>query len=195
MKDIKNDTHHKFDVSRLNRLERPERYALYRPEELLKEAGLQSGMIGVDIGCGTGFFTSKAAQLVGSAGRVYALDIETPMLDYVANRNLGEHVHLLKNEESSFPLPDDVADFAIMGLVLHEAVDKMAFLKEAVRVLKKGGILVGLEWKKLDEEKGPEFHVRLSQIETQNYLKKVGFENIAITDWTDSHYTFKCSKK
>lgn len=182
---------HKFDSSRMDRLERPERYQLYRPAELLRLSGLTIGMTGVDIGCGTGFFTSKALELVGDSGKIYAMDIEDQMLAYVKQRQLKGPLEILKNEENIFPLTDELADVAIMGLVLHEAVDKPSFLKEAARILKPNGVLIGLEWKKIKESKGPEEHERLGEEETHVLLKKAGFEGITVKEWTDSHYVFK----
>ena len=43
--------------------------------DFLEEAGLGSGMTMVDYGCGPGFVTLRAGEMVGPAGRVYALDI------------------------------------------------------------------------------------------------------------------------
>ena len=56
------------------------------PEEFLKNAGLRSGDTVVDVGCGPGFMTLPAAELVGPNGRVYAVDIKQPMLNLVDTR-------------------------------------------------------------------------------------------------------------
>jgi ubiquinone/menaquinone biosynthesis C-methylase UbiE len=182
---------HKFDSSKMNRLERPERYQLYRPAELLRQFGLKIGMTCVDIGCGTGFFTTKALELVGDTGKVYAMDIEDQMLAYVKQRQLKGPLEVIQNEENVFPLPDKLADVAVMGLVLHEAIDKPSFLNEAARILKPNGVLIGLEWKKIEETKGPEKQERLNEEEIIALLKQSGFEAITVKGWTDSHYVFK----
>jgi demethylmenaquinone methyltransferase/2-methoxy-6-polyprenyl-1,4-benzoquinol methylase len=55
-------------------MDSPLRYRLSNPVAILEGAGIQPGQEVLEIGCGTGFFTVPAAELVGSEGRVYALD-------------------------------------------------------------------------------------------------------------------------
>lgn len=45
------------------------------PLKTLDEVGVKQGMAVLDFGCGPGEFSLAAAELVGSAGTVYALDI------------------------------------------------------------------------------------------------------------------------
>ena len=130
--------HHKFDPARLARLERPERHALMRPRDLLQAAGITEGMTVVDIGCGTGFFTLPAAELVGPTGRVLALDIAPAMLDFLRDRKPPPHVDVLPCDESTFPITDDTADLVVLSLVLHEAVDPHRFLADIARLLRPG---------------------------------------------------------
>ena len=40
----------------------------------------------VDLGCGPGFFTLPLAEMVGEAGRVVAVDLQSAMLDKVRTR-------------------------------------------------------------------------------------------------------------
>jgi ubiquinone/menaquinone biosynthesis C-methylase UbiE len=49
-------------------------------EQLLKALDLQPGEAVCDMGCGNGFYTLKLAELVGPTGKVFAVDIQSPML-------------------------------------------------------------------------------------------------------------------
>ena len=60
---------HKFDPARLGSLTSERRQQVVNPLVLLQRAGLKSGDIILDLGCGAGFFALPAAQLAGEAGR------------------------------------------------------------------------------------------------------------------------------
>ena len=61
-------------------LDEATRRSWFNPEKVLADAGLRSGMVFVDVGCGDGFFTIMAAQLVGEKGMVYAVDTDVSAL-------------------------------------------------------------------------------------------------------------------
>lgn len=52
---------------------------LMNPVNTLKGAGIQPGQTVLEVGCGTGFFTIPAAELLGDQGCLVAMD---PLLDY-----------------------------------------------------------------------------------------------------------------
>ena len=54
---------------------------------MLAGAGVAAGSRVVDYGCGPGYFTLIAAELVGAAGKVYAVDLEPRMVDLVRRRS------------------------------------------------------------------------------------------------------------
>ncbi|MFU8802300.1 MAG: class I SAM-dependent methyltransferase [Bradymonadaceae bacterium] len=181
-------SHHKFDPVRLFRLERPERHAQLRPGALLDVARVGPGMIVVDVGCGTGFFSMVAAERVGPTGRVIALDIAEAMLEFLRKRDPPPHVEVLRSEESALPVSSEVADVVVLGLVLHEAVDPPDFLGEVRRVLRPGGVVLCLEWKAQREERGPRLEDRVDVITAKSWFNEARFEDVATRDWTPSHY-------
>jgi len=50
-------------------------------ESLLERAALQSGEWVLDVGCGGGITSARAAELVGPAGKVVGVDISAPILE------------------------------------------------------------------------------------------------------------------
>ena len=65
----------KFDPRKKDQLTAPEREEKLHPKALLQSFGLQAGNFMADIGCGPGFFTIPAAEIVGPNGKVYAADM------------------------------------------------------------------------------------------------------------------------
>ena len=51
------------------------------PERTLRAAGVRSGQQVLEVGCGTGYFTLAAANMVGDLGCIYALDLYPPAIE------------------------------------------------------------------------------------------------------------------
>ena len=105
---------------------------------------LQPGETAIDLGCGAGFDTILAAQMVGPDGRVIGIDMTPAMLDK-ARRNadllgLG-NVVLRQGYLEELPVADGTADVVISNGVINLCPDKATVLAEAFRVLKPGGRL------------------------------------------------------
>jgi len=158
-------TMHKFSPENALRLERAERYTLIPPKGTLQRFGLSQGMTIADIGAGTGFFSRPAAELVGSTGTVYAVDMSREMVGTLTSLGLSPNMRTVVSQEYSVPLPDAVADIVFVSFVLHETDDRPRFLRELYRLVKPGGQLVIVEWKKQAEEHGPPMEERLSETE------------------------------
>jgi ubiquinone/menaquinone biosynthesis C-methylase UbiE len=113
------------------------------PRKRLEEAGLGQGQAVLDYGCGIGSYAIPAAQIVGDAGVVYALDIHPLAVEAVARRarkeNLTNVETIQSNRETG--LPDESLDAVLLYDVLHSVPDKGALLRELHRVLKPGGSL------------------------------------------------------
>lgn len=182
---------HKFDPAHRERLEHPDRLRLLPPRELLARAGVQEGMVVADVGCGPGFFTLPAAQMVGPLGRIYAIDIHPEMLEAVqdkARRADLLNIETVKAEESSIPLPDAVADVGLLAFVLHEAVDPAAFAREVVRLVAPGGHLLVLEWKKKQMPSGPPIRDRLTPEAAEGWLARAGLRVVDRFEPNPDHY-------
>jgi SAM-dependent methyltransferase len=98
----------------------------------------------VDIGAGSGMDTFLAARDVGTAGRVFAVDMTPAMLDlgrqHAALMGLRQ-VAYLQGLAEALPLPDGVADLVMSNGVINLVPDKDRVFGEAYRVLKPGGRL------------------------------------------------------
>ena len=68
------------------------------PLKLLKAAGLNEGQNVLEVGCGPGFFTVPAAQLVGEKGCVYAIDLVPAAIKRVEEK---VRLHNLTNVKAS----------------------------------------------------------------------------------------------
>lgn len=105
---------------------------------------INPGATVVDAGSGAGLDSLIASRLVGATGRVIGFDITPEML---AKARAGAAVTGANNVEfreayiESLPLPDAYADVVISNGVLNLTLDKVATLREWLRILKPGGQL------------------------------------------------------
>jgi arsenite methyltransferase len=103
---------------------------------------LQPGEQVVDVGCGAGLDTLIAAQQVGPAGRVVAVDMTAEMRvkTELGARELGlSNVEVREGFAEALPVNDHTADVIISNGVVNLCPDKRAVFREMRRVLKPGG--------------------------------------------------------
>src|SRR5205823_11203904 len=67
-------------------LERPEREKEEHPAKLIKALKLKPGDVVADIGAGSGYHAFRMAPLVGTKGKILAVDIQKEMLDLVREK-------------------------------------------------------------------------------------------------------------
>ena len=98
----------------------------------------------LDLGCGAGFDTILAAQMVGPNGKVIGVDM-TPEMIAKARTNAEKmgpaNVEFFLEEIEDLPLPDASVDLVISNGVFNLCSDKPKVLSEVFRVLKPGGRL------------------------------------------------------
>jgi ubiquinone/menaquinone biosynthesis C-methylase UbiE len=181
----------RFDTRKRLMLLSDERMALLQPEKLLRDLGLREGMTLADIGCGPGFFTIPAAQIVGPTGQALAADIQGEMLSSVRSRAL-EHglnnVRIVKTNDREIPISEGTCDFALLAFMLHEVDHRASFLHRAARILKPGGRLIVLEWDKVAEPMGPPVEDRLSPEELLADAQAAGLRVVDERSLTETQY-------
>ena len=123
------------------------RRRIQKPEKIIERSGIKKGMKILEIGCGSGTFTTFTARAVGTKGKVYALDIQPKMLEQLkrkldkpGNRDI-KNIKFILGSAYLLPFADNFLDLVYMITVFQEIPDKTKTLKEIKRVLKTGGIL------------------------------------------------------
>lgn len=155
----------KFDPRKKDQLTSPERTERLHPKELLQSLGVRAGDTVADIGCGPGFFTIPAAEIVGPSGKVYAADVQSDMIAAIMMRvaDLGlHHVEILKTSETDISLPDRSVDMVLLAFVLHEMDQRAQYLYRLRRTLRTGGRIAIVEWEKKPTDSGPPVADRLA---------------------------------
>jgi ubiquinone/menaquinone biosynthesis C-methylase UbiE len=164
---------------------------LYHPEINLESLGLRAGMVFMDIGCGSGFFTIPAAQIVGEQGKVYAVDTDASAINRL-KREAAEKG--LKNVTATVGAAEETvfcvacADIVFYSIVLHDFRDPAKVLQNAKRMIKPDGKLVNLDWKKKRTVFGPPMRMRFSEEQAQTLIKQAGFKIESVKDAESNFY-------
>jgi arsenite methyltransferase len=102
------------------------------------------GQTVLDVGCGAGFDSLLAAQIVGTNGKVIGVDMTLEMIAKARTnaKILGlMNVEFLLGEVEALPLAASSVDLAISNGVFNLCPDKRRVLSEVFRALKPGGRL------------------------------------------------------
>lgn len=188
---------HVFNSQNKHKLDNPERRKLLPPEQTVAQFTIKEGQVVADIGCGIGYFTLPIAKAVGETGRVLALDVQPSMVKATSERMAEaglKHVETSLSEPDSLPLQDQQVDGVFLSMILHEVPDLAEFLAEVHRVLKSGGQIMIIEWKKEETSFGPPVEERLEQQALADYLAEAGWQQVTIKTINDTVYGMEAVK-
>ncbi len=180
----------KFDPTGKERLDSPDRKLIMDPDKIIPQLDILDGQLVADIGAGTGYFSVPFSDAVSPRGKVYAIDISQSMLDSLVEKAESRGIRNIApvlSEEDTIPIDDGIVGLAFMSMVLHE-LDGDETLQETYRILKQGGRLAILDYKKIESEHGPPLWHRLSQEEAIEKCEKAGFTFSKIFDTSPDMY-------
>ena len=132
-------------------------YGLFmKPEKLLVPAGIKKGQQVLEVGCGPGFFTIPAAEMVGEKGVIYAIDINPFAIKKVEKKiakKQATNVKPMLVNVTETGLADKSIDVAFFFGVIHNLTKIMdEVMNEMDRILKKDGLIsIQRSWKKKEE--------------------------------------------
>ncbi len=169
----------------------------YNPEAVLQD--LSPGMVFVDVGSGDGFFSILAAKIVGAKGKVYAVDVDASAVQKLKQTAEFEGlsnitVKAAVAEQTVFC--HGCADMVFYSIVLHDFNSPRKVLVNAMQMIKPDGLLVDLDWKKIDMPFGPPKEIRFSEEQALTLIEQSGFKKVGIKSAGLYHYiiTAKPSK-
>jgi arsenite methyltransferase len=160
-------------------LDDPARDEYQKPHEVITALDLKPGEVIADIGAGSGYFTFRLAHHVGDTGRVYAVDISPEMILHL-NRRI--HDLQVKNVISILSAPDDplLSDASINLFFIcdtwHHIGGHARYLALLKRMLKPGGRVIMIDFKKAQTPVGPPMEMRISRDDLLKEMEENGFK-------------------
>jgi ubiquinone/menaquinone biosynthesis C-methylase UbiE len=152
-------------------------FSLIDADLLFAELPLGRGGVFVDLACGPGAYSLAAAQRFPSTLSIHAFDLAPELVaqlrEQAADAGLANIQAEVADIGRAIPMADASVDFCLMAMVLHDLVEDKAAaaaLSEVKRVLRAGGVLAVVEFKKLPPPPGPPLQVRLAPAELEALL-------------------------
>jgi len=168
---------------------KPSSYWMHDPAVIFRELALKTGDVFLDLGCGTGDYSLRAAEEVGKSGIVYAADVRQELLDSLEGRalaaGLGNIRVVLADLRNPLPFSDKTVDVCFLATVLHvPEVWKVrnTIFPEIRRVMKPDGRLVIIECKKEEMPFGPPLSMRITPDELEDCISAHGFKRAGFVD-------------
>jgi arsenite methyltransferase len=99
----------------------------------------------VDLGSGRGSDAIRLAEIVGSGGHVYGIDISEGMIKKAVDtsKRLGvSNVDFIQSTLEKIEIKSNIADLVISNCTINHSSDKQAVWNEIFRILKQGGRFV-----------------------------------------------------
>lgn len=168
---------------------------LLDPAEILARIGIRTGARVADLGCGgAGHFVVPAARLVGNHVSVYAVDILKSSLRSVASKARLEGVNNIKTVWSNLEIfgatkiRKESLDFGLLINIFFQSKHHGEILKETIRLLKKEGKILVIDWNKVPTPFGPPPEDRVKPDEVKKIAKNLRLKLIDEFDAGNYHF-------
>ena len=170
---------HQDPKAYITMLDNPQRDMEQKPDEVIAALDLKAGETLADIGAGSGYFSSRFARKLGDSGRVYAVDINSDMILYM-NRHIRDNK--LKNVTTILSDPDDplLQDASINRFFIcntwHHIQNRAKYIALMKKMLKSGGQIVLIDYKKEQLPVGPPPEMKLAREDVIREMEVNGFK-------------------
>ncbi len=175
----------------------PDRDGWQRPSEVIELLGVTPGATVADIGAGTGYFLPHLSAAVGPEGRVWALDVEPTMVDYMTRRIEEEG---LRNVEARVVQGDDPGlgpgsvDRILIVNTWHHVSDRGPYAERLRGALRPGGAVLVVDFT-LEAEHGPPPSMRLAPEAVLAELRGSGLEARVLDESLPDQYAVLANRR
>ncbi len=170
-------------------LERSDREDEEKVSLLLANLAIKPGEVIADIGAGSGYHTRRMAMATGKNGKVYAVDIQPEMLEFMKEKHaeLGiNNVSLVLNSPKDAKLAPKSIDKMLLVDVYHEFDFPYEMARSLFESLRPGGKLFLIEYRGEDPDVPIKPLHKMTVTQAKKELEAVGFfleKNITNLPW------------
>jgi ubiquinone/menaquinone biosynthesis C-methylase UbiE len=156
----------------------PSRDAWQMPEKVIAALKLKKGQTVADIGAGTGYFSVRLAKSDATL-KVYAVDIEKSMVDYIRTRATKEtlsNITVVQARADSPNLPS-LVDVALIVDTYHHIPNRPGYFRKLSASLRPGGRVAIVDFTP-EATMGPPKEFRFTAEKIRVELEQAGFRQL-----------------
>ncbi len=168
---------------------------------ILHKIAIKENDVIAELGCGHfGYFVWPIAKLLGKTGILYAVDIIPDVLEEIKKKAHTENLPQIKTIWSNLeifkgtPIESSSVDISLLINILNQSDKKVEILHEAVRLLKRGGKLLVIDWKRDASLFGPKTENRLNIEAFKQTVPKLSLTIIEEFEVGENYHAFLLKK-
>ena len=183
----------------------PDRERWEKTRAILKKLRIEKDLVIADVGCGSGYFTFKFADMVGPDGKVYGIEINPLHLDYLRKylkKYNVKNVEIVESASGSIGLdPSIQADIAFSCSLFHvlyavlSEEERSSFLDSIYNVIRPGGALIVMDNDLVEEGNLPYHGPYIAKDLLISQLHYYGFKLVKTVQVTKQRYALIFEKR
>ena len=149
-------------------------------EKFLASLSMSRDSVVLDAACGVGSYSLAMASRCPN-GKIFSFDLWEAGIDRLCDEILADAITNIVPRVAdlcTLPLGNDTIDICLLATVLHDLMQDgtdQGALREIKRVLRPGGVLAVIEFKKIAGKPGPPINIRINPAELDETLRLLGF--------------------
>jgi len=148
-------------------------------ERVTETLGILPGQLVADLGAGGGYFSFRLAEAVGPGGRVFAVDVDAGMTQFLADKARAEGADnlvavLAAADHASLPEP---VDLVFTCNTYHHLADRQAYFERLKASLRPGGRVAIIDYREGKHGTPPET--------IASEMAAAGYVLLTSHDWLD----------
>jgi len=168
---------------------------LIDPQTIIEKGEIGDRMRVADLGCGgSGHFVFPIANVVGDNGVMYGVDILKNNLANIERRAKQDNLKQVKIVWSNLEIfkatkiDSSSLDAGLLINVLYQSNKRAEMIREATRMVKKGGKLIIVDWKKTNSPFGPSIEERVNKENLIAVCQRLGMELLEEFNTGEYHF-------
>ncbi len=193
------DMQHDFSDAEMwsKRFDNKERDSWQKPQEIVEVMQINKTDKIADIGAGTGYLLAYLSQATGPKGKVYALDVEKKLVEFMKTRIQKEG--LLNTSAEQIPFDSagkriKEVDKIVVLNTWHHIENRDKYSNKLIKDLKPGAEIYIVDFEKGTKGPGPKESHRTLYKDTAKELQSAGFKCKQAKESLDYHYIAVCQK-
>ncbi len=175
-------------------------FNLIDTEKMLAMIDIKPHASFLDLACGVGNYCIEIAKHMSEKGTIYAVDLWQEGIEALNQKIREKGIKNIKtivtDITTQLPVEENSINSCLMATILHDLTKsgQQSTIQEVARLLKPGGMLNIIEFKKIEKGPGPPLKIRMDEQEVESVVTEYGFTKVAGGEIGEFNYLLQFKK-